>query len=257
MISDTGTIVGRHFAHWVREPAIVLFGIGFSVMFVLLFGYLLGGQMAVHGGGDYKEFLVPGIAAMTMMFGLEATMTAVREDAENGITDRFRSMPMARSAVVLGRCVADLINSGIGLVGLLACSLLIGWRAHESLVETLLAIGLLLLLRFSMLWVGVLLGLVVRSAEMVALVQLLIFPVGFLSNVLASPSSMPTWLRFVTEWNPLSSTAAASRELFGNPGWGGTSWVAEHAVLMAVVWPVLITAVFAPLAVHRYWRMSR
>jgi ABC-2 type transport system permease protein len=256
-IRDTGTIVGRHLAHWAREPAIVIFGVGFSVMFLLLFGYLLGGQMAVPGGGDYKEFLVPGIAAMTMMFGLEGTMVAIREDAEKGITDRFRSMPMARSAVVLGRCVADLLNTSVGLAGLLLCGLLIGWRAHGSVAETVLAIGLLVLLRFSMLWVGILLGLVIRSSDMVALVQLLIFPIGFLSNVLAMPESMPDWLGFVSEWNPLSSTAAASRELFGNPGWGGSSWAAEHAVLLALAWPLAITAVFSPLAIHRYWRMSR
>jgi len=119
-----------------------------------------------------------------------------------------------------------------------------------------LALGLLLLLRFAFIWIGIYLGLVVRNPESVMVVQIVVWPIGFLANTFSSPAGMPDWLGMVAEWNPLSSTVAATRQLFGNPGWGGDSWIAEHALLMAVVWPLLLTAVFLPLAVRRYRRLS-
>ena len=109
-----------------------------------------------------------------------------------------------------------------------------------------------MLLRFALIWMGIYLGLVAGTPESVAAVQILVWPLGFLSNAFTDPASMPGWLGAIAEWNPLSATAAAMRELFGNPGWGGDSWAATHAVELAVVWPVVLTAVFFPLAVARY-----
>jgi ABC-2 type transport system permease protein len=166
-------------------------------------------------------------------------------------------MPMARSAVVAGRGIADMLNSALGLSLLLACGLLVGWRWHGSVAETLAAIGLLLLLRFALIWVGVYLGLVVRNPEAVAAVQVLVWPLGFLSNAIAPTATMPGWLGVAAEWNPVSATITATRELFGNPGLGGVSWADQHALLLAVVWPLVILAVFFPLAVRRWQRLSR
>jgi ABC-2 type transport system permease protein len=199
-------------------------------MLVLMFGYLFGGAISLPGGnaaggGDYRKFLMPGMFAMTMAFGLEATMMSVSTDAARGVTDRFRSMPMALSAVVLGRSIADMLNSALGLSVMVACGLLIGWRWHESISQALLSVGLLLLLRFSLLWVGIFLGLMVKSPEAVAAVQILIWPVLFLSNTFVAPETMPGWLGAISEWNPLSATVAATRELFGNPGWDGETWI--------------------------------
>jgi len=255
--SDGWTVTRRDLMQWARQPAPVIVGLLFPVLLVLMFGYLFGGAMAMPGGGDYKEFLLPGMFAMTMAFGLEATMIAVSTDVRRGITDRFRSMPMASSAVVVGRCGADLLNSAAGLAVMLGCGLVVGWRAHNGPAATLAAIGLLLLLRFALLWVGIYLGLVVRNPEAVAVVQILVWPVSFLSNAFVAPGTMPGWLGTIAEWNPLSSTAAATRELFGNPGWSGESWVTQHAILMAVVWPVALVAIFFPLSVRRYRGLSR
>jgi ABC-2 type transport system permease protein len=227
----------------------------FPVMMVLMFGYLFGGAISVPGGGDYREFLMPGMFAMTMAFGLEGTMMAVSTDAARGVTDRFRSMPMAPSAVVAGRSVADMLNSMLGLVVMIACGLLVGWRWHGGLGESLLAVGLLLGLRFALLWVGIFLGLVVKSPEAVVAVQILMWPVLFLSNTFVSPATMPGWLGAISEWNPLSATVAATRELFGNPGWGGDSWAAQHGVLLAALWPAVLVAVFFPLSVRAYRRL--
>jgi ABC transporter DrrB family efflux protein len=256
-VADAWTVTGRDLAHWVRQPATLVMNLLFMVMVVLMFGYLFGGAMTVPGGGNYREFLLPGMFALSMLFGVESTMVAVTTDAARGVTDRFRSMPMARSAVVAGRGLADMLNSVLGLGVLLACGLLVGWRWHNGAAEALAAVALLLLLRFALIWVGVYLGLLVRNPEAVMAVQILVWPLGFLSNAIAPTATMPGWLGAVAEWNPVSATVSATRELFGNPGWGGASWADQHALLLAVVWPLLILALFAPLAVRRWQRLSR
>jgi len=254
---DGWTITRRDLAHWARQPGLVAVGLLFPVMIVLMFGYLFGGGISVPGGGNYREFLMPGMFAMTMVFGIEATFTAVSTDAARGVTDRFRSMPMAGSAVVVGRSAADMLNSVAGLAVMAACGLAVGWQWHNGVGDALLAFGLLLLLRFALLWMGIYLGLAVGNPEALMAVQILVWPLGFLSNIYASPESMPGWLGAVAEWNPISATVAAARELFGNPGHGGDSWVADHALLMAVVWPALFLAIFVPLSIRRYRRLSR
>jgi len=256
-IADGWTVTRRDLLHWARQPGPVIIGLLFPVLMVLMFGYLFGGAMTVPGGGDYLEYLLPGMFAMTMVFGLEATMIAINTDAAKGVTDRFRSMPMAPSAVVVGRCTADMLNSSVNLVVMLGCGLLVGWRAHGSVGATLAAVGLLLLLRFALLWVGIYLGLVIGSPEGTVGVQILVWPAAFLANTFAPPESMPGWLGTIAEWNPLSSPVAAIRELFGNPAGGGDSWIAGNATLMAVVWPVVLVAIFFPLSVRRYQRLSR
>jgi hypothetical protein len=195
----------------------------FMVMVVLLFGYLFGGAMTVPGGGSYREFLLPGMFALSMLFGVEATMVAVTTDAAKGVTDRFRAMPMARSAVVAGRGIADMLNSVLGLGVLLACGLLVGWRWHGSAAATLAAVGLLLL-RFALVWVGVCLGLLVRNPEAVVAVQVHVWPLGFLSNAIAPTATMPGWLGVVAEWNrcrppsPPPGSCSATPVSAGSPG---------------------------------------
>ncbi|MEW1906410.1 MULTISPECIES: ABC transporter permease [unclassified Streptomyces] len=256
-LSDSWVLTGRSLAHWARNPAPVVIGLLFPIMMVLMFGYLFGGAMQVPGGGDYREFLVPGMFAMTMVFGIEVTMLAVITDASKGVTDRFRAMPTSSAAVVVGRSIADMLNSVLGLAVMILCGLAVGWRAHEGLLDALGAVGLLLLLRFSLLWVGIYLGLVFTDTAAVTAVQTLVWPLGFLSNAFVSPETMPGWLAAISEWNPLSATGTATRELFGNPGWEGTSWASEHAVLLGILWPVVICAIFFPLAVRRYQRLGR
>jgi ABC transporter DrrB family efflux protein len=256
-VADAWTVTGRDLLHWARQPAPMVVNLLFPVLMVVMFGYLFGGAISVPGGGSYREFLLPGLFTLTMAFGIEATMIAVTTDAARGVTDRFRSMPMAPSAVVAGRSLADMLNSGLGLAVMLACGVLVGWRWHGSLGAAALAVGLLLLLRFALLWVGIYLGLAAKSPEAVAAVQILVWPLAFLSNALVATTTMPGWLGVVADWNPLSATAAATRELFGNPGWGGDTWVAEHALAMAMVWPLVLLAVFVPLSVRRYQRLGR
>jgi ABC-2 type transport system permease protein len=254
-VLDGWTITRRSLTHWVRQPMAVVVGLLFPVLMVLLFGYLLGGGMAVPGGGNYREFLMPGMFAMAMLFGVETTFAAVTTDAAKGVTDRFRSMPMSPSAVVVGRAVADMLNSAAGLVVLLGCGVAVGWRWHDGPGRAALAVGLLLLLRFAFIWVGIYLALLLRNPQALVAVQILVWPVVFLSSALTSPETMPAWLGAVAEWNPLSATVSSTRELFGNPGWGGDSWAAQHGPLLATLWPVLLVAVFFPLSVRAYRRL--
>ncbi len=149
-----------------------------------------------------------------------------------------------------------MLNSMLGLLVMIGCGLLVGWRWNNGIGTALLAVGLLLLLRFGLLWVGVYLGLIIKNPEAVVAVQILVWPLGFLSNTYAASATMPHWLGLLADWNPLSSTVSATRQLFGNPGWGGDSWIAQHSLLMAIVWPLLIIIIFFPLSVQRYRRLS-
>jgi ABC-2 type transport system permease protein len=256
-ISDTLVIVGRGLQHWIREPLGVVAGMGFMIMLVVLYGFLFGGAMSVPGGGSYLEFLMPGMFVMTMAFGIGETMSFIAADAERGVTDRFRSMPMSASAVLMGRSITDMIYASVGLAVMVGAGLVLGWRWHGGPAETAAAIGLLLLLRFAMLWIGIYLGLLVPGPSAVNSVWTLLFPLTMVTVAFAASQTMPAWLGFIAEANPLSATIHATRDLFGNPGADGTSFVAQNAELLAMAWPILIVAIFAPLAVHRYRRLSR
>jgi ABC-2 type transport system permease protein len=254
--ADAWAVAGRDAAHWRRQPAALLVNALFPVLLLLMFVYLLGGGMVVPGGGSYRDFLVPGMLALAMVFGVEATMTAVVTDTQRGITDRFRSLPMAPSAVVAGRCLADMASSAVGLAVLLAAGIAIGWRP-AALGPALAAVGLLLLLRVAFLWIGIYLGLLTRDPATVTAVQILVWPFAFLSNAFVAASAMPGWLGTIAEWNPVAGTVTAVRELFGAPVGAGGGWATEHAVLLAVSWPVALTVVFAVLSVRRFQSLSR
>ena len=211
----------------------------------------------VEGGGDYTEFLVPGVLALTMAFGLESTMVTLTQDINKGVLDRFRSMPIAPASILVGRSLLDMLSSAAGLVVMLIAGLLVGWRWHGTHGAALAAVGLLLLLRFAVLWIGIYLALVARKPELVGAVQILVWPVAFLSNAFTSPNTMPGWLGALAEWNPMSATAGAVRELFANPSWSGDTWVAQHAVQMSIAWPILLLLIFIPLATHRFAALGR
>lgn len=250
-------IAGRDALHWVREPWGIVFGLAFNIMLILMFAFLFGGAIELPGGGDYIAFLLPGMFALTMLFGLEGTMTAMSEDAKRGITDRFRSLPISNASVALGRSIADLANSALSLAVLMLGGLLIGWRPTTGPAEIALGVLLLLWLRFALLWLGIFFGLTFRGTGATTAVQVLVWPIGFLSTVFVSAETMPGWLGVIAEWNPVSATATAARELFGNPTGATSGWLAENAVLAASVWPLVITLVFVPLAASAYRRLRR
>ncbi|KAK1181186.1 ABC transporter permease [Streptomyces sp. NBS 14/10] len=255
-VADCLTIVRTELITILRYPAAIAWQLGTPVMFVLLFVYVFGSAMQVGGGADYQDYALPGMFAMTMANGFMGTAVAVAFVKEKGIMDRYRSMPMSPSAVVSGRGVADVISAAVDLAVLAAIALAVGWRPDGSLPETLSAFALLILLRSALIWVGVFLGLLVSNHQAAGNLFAVAFPLGMISSVFTPPAMMPDWLGAIALWNPVSSTANAIRDLFGNPVPGGGGWVEQHATLMAVVWPVVLTAVFLPLAVRRFQRLS-
>jgi ABC-2 type transport system permease protein len=250
-------ITQRDLAHWVREPWTPIFGLMFSIMLLLIFGFLFGGAIEIPGTaesdrGDYIDFLLPGMLAMSMMFGVETTTSAMAADARKGITDRLLSMPISSSAVSLGRVGADMINSGVELTVLICGGLLIGWTVHGDAAAALFAVALLLLLRYALLWVGIFLGLTFSGGAATSAVQVLVWPIGFLSTAVVSAETMPGWLGAVAAWNPLSATATAVRDLFGNPTGITQGPLTDWAIPLAICWPVLISVVFAGLSARAY-----
>ncbi|MFF0102220.1 ABC transporter permease [Micromonospora sp. NPDC005257] len=257
-LADGWLMAGRNMRHVVRAPEEIILYFSLPIMFVLVFGYVFGSGMAVPGGGNYREFLLPGVFVMTMLYGLGATASAIAVDAGRGVVDRFRSLPMARSALLSGRAGADLVRACLEMTTLVVCGLLVGWHWRDGVGPALAAVALILLLRVAMTWVGILFGLLVPNPDTVAVVVFpLAFPLSALSNVFVAPELMPDWLGAIAAWNPLSATVAAARDLFGNPGLGGDSWPARHALELAIVWPLALIAVAAPAAVRRYRRLGR
>ena len=253
-LRDVATITQRDLRHWLQQPAKIFITWFFPAMIALMFGGLFGGAIKVPPGSSYYEFLMPGMFALNMLFGLESTVLAVTADASRSVIDRFRSLPINSSAVVLGRCLADMISALIGLIILTITGRLLGWQWHQGLLPAIGAFGLLLLLRFALLWIGIFIGLNLKRVEAAAPVQILVWPIGFLSNVFVDPSTMPAWLGLLAAWNPLSATATASRQLFGNPMFSSSTetWAFQHALLLALLWPLLITLIFLPLSAKRF-----
>jgi len=258
-VADGRVVAWRNLKRVPRIPELAAFAVLQSIMFVLLFAFVFGGAIPLPSGGSYREFLMPGIYVQTLGFAAITTAIGMADDMHKGLIDRFRSLPMARSAVLSGRTLADVVyNSGI-LVVLMLSGLVVGWRVHGSAGEFVAAIALLLLFTFAMSWLGVLMGLMVRSVEVAQqLGFLVIFPLTFLSNAFVPTQTLPDPLQPVAEWNPFSALVGATRELFGNPNpFVSGSFPSEHPVPLALAWTLLLLAVFAPLAVRRYRTLER
>lgn len=258
-VVDCWTIVGQEFAHLVRQPSTFAWQLGFPIVTVLLFVYVFGSAMDVSGqgaGAGYVDFAMPGMFAMTMAFGFMNTAFPVALAKEKGFIDRLRSMPMASSAVVTGRGVADLLHATVDLAILVVIALVLGWRSGGSLAATVSAFLLLVWLRLALIFVGIWIGLRVKNTETAGNLFALAFPFGMVSSVFTPPDLMPGWLGAIAAWNPVSSTATAIRDLFESPSVASGFWIEDHAVAGAVIWPAIITAIFLPLAVRRFQRLS-
>ncbi|MEY9843863.1 ABC transporter permease [Streptacidiphilus sp. MAP5-3] len=260
MAHDSWVVAKRNLRRMTRIPEIVVFGLMQPVMFVLLFTYVMGGAIAVPGmsgaaGADaYKQYLMAGIFAQTVTFAVAGASAGLAEDMTKGLVDRFRSLPMTRSSVLVGRTWADLVQTGFTVLVLAVVAFIVGWRINNGVPKALAAFGLLLLLGYAFSWIGALIGLSVRSPEAATSAGLIwLFPLTFVSNAFVPVAGMPGWLQAIAYWNPFSATVQACRELFGNPtGAPAKVWPMEHAVWVSIGWSLLIMAVFSWLAVRRY-----
>ncbi|MEV0601327.1 ABC transporter permease [Streptomyces sp. NPDC050315] len=261
-VRDSLVVAQRNLIRMLRIPEVVIFGLVQPIMFVVLFSYVFGGAIQLPGQQgpidpeQYRAFLMAGIFAQTVTFATAGAGAGIADDMHKGLIDRFRSLPMARGAVLTGRTLADLVQTALTLVVIAGVALIIGWRTHENFGKVLAGFGLLLLLGYAFSWIGALIGLSVRTPEAATSGGLIwLFPLTFVSNAFVPSDSMPTFLRHLAEWNPFSATVQAARDLFGNlpPGYPvPDAWPMQHPVLASVLWSVVIIAVFRTLAVRKY-----
>ncbi|MDL2077196.1 ABC transporter permease [Streptomyces sp. GXMU-J15] len=256
-LRDSLVVAKRNLIRMSRLPDMIIFGLIQPIMFVVLFSYVFGGSMNIGGSTSssvYREFLMAGIFAQTVTFSTAGAGAGIADDMHKGLIDRFRSLPMARGAVLTGRTLADSVQTALTLFVLALVALLVGWRTHTSFGEVLAAFGLLLLLGYAFTWVGALIGLSVRTPEAATSGGLIwLFPVTFISNAFVDSSRMTPWLQHVADWNPFSATVQACRELFGNPGVSTSdAWPMQHPVWASLIYSVLIVAIFRTLAVRKY-----
>jgi ABC transporter DrrB family efflux protein len=257
---DGVVVAKRNLIKIKRVPDLLVFTTLSPIMFVLLFGYVFGSAIDVPGGVGYREFLMAGIFAQTVIFGATITGAGLAEDMQKGIIDRFRSLPMSRSAVLLGRTASDIVNNVVVIVVMSVTGLVIGWRIHTSVLEALAGFTLLLLFAYAISWVMAWVGLLVPSPEVVNNAAFItIFPLTFIANTFVPVDGFPPVLRTFAYWNPVSAVVQATRELFGNtnPAFPPPDvWSLQHPVLYTLLWVVIILAVFVPLAVRQYKRAA-
>jgi ABC-2 type transport system permease protein len=219
---------------------------------------VFGGAIDVPGGGSYKEFLMGGIFAQTLVFGCFGVAIALAYDRTNGAIDRFHSLPIARGTVLAGHAVANLVKSLLPIALMSITGYIVGWRIHAGIGDVLAAYVLMIAFSLAMIWIGVLLASVVGTPEGVQGVGFVaIFPLTFIASTFVPTTTLPTPLRQFAEWNPVTAVAQALRDLFGNPGADaapGAPWSLQHPVLYAALWIVGIVAICAPLATRAYQR---
>lgn len=260
LVVDTAVVVRRNLTKIVRVPEILLFTLVSPIMFVLLFAYVFGSAIDLQGT-TYREFLIAGIFAQTVVFGSTWTGASLAEDMQKGVIDRFRSLPMSRFAMLLGRTLSDVVINALSILVMVATGLAVGWRVHSSWYEALGGFAVLLFFAFAFSWVMALVGLVVPGPEVVNNASfIVIFPMTFVANTFVPLENLPSVLKACAEWNPVSAVTQASRELFGNSAGVAQvsdAWPISHPVAYTLLWGIAILAVFAPLSVRQYQRAAQ
>ena len=259
-LADGAVVAKRNVIKIKRVPEVLVFVVLSPIMFVLLFAYVFGSSIEIPGG-NYREFLIAGIFAQTVLFGATFTGAGLADDMQKGIINRFRSLPMARSAVLVGRTTSDIIYNVLSLSIMAGTGLLVGWRIRTSIPEAAAGFLLLLLFAYAFSWVMAYVGLMVPSVEVVNNASfMVIFPATFIANTFVPSDNLPSGLKVFAEWNPVSSVTQSARELFGNLPPGApepAAWPLQHAELYTLIWVAIIIAVFAPAATRQYQRSTR
>ena len=259
-ISDSIVITKRQLLQLARVPEVLIFSTIQPVMFVLLFRYVFGGSIETGQPGGYVQLLMPGIFVQTVAFTLAATASGLAEDMKKGLIDRFRSLPIARSALILGRTLGDSLLNIVVLAVMGIAGFVVGWRPTSGVFSISLAFLFLLFFGYALSWVGIYIGLSARDARVVQNVSFLVtFPLTFLSNAFAPTTGMPRPLQYVAEWNPVSTMVAACRQLFGLENeFGATagSFPSENPLTMSLIYMAILMIIFVPMSVKKYQNAS-
>ena len=256
--SDGWTTTKRNLIKIKRTPDMLVFAVIQPIMFVLLFSQVYGGAISVQGT-DYVQFLMAGIFAQTVVFGSTFSGAAMAQDLKDGIIDRFRSLPMSSSAVLVGRTNGDLVLNTISMIIMMATGFLVGWRVNSSVGEFFAGLGLLLLFSYAFSWVMALLGMSVKSPEVINNASFIIlFPITFISNAFVPIETLPDPLRIFAELNPVSALVQAARELFGNEGSAPVPdvWTLQNPVATVLIGVVVLIVVFVPLCIRKFASIS-
>ncbi len=258
-VGDGMVVAKRNLIKIKRVPDLLVFTTLSPIMFVLLFAYVFGGAIEVPGG-NYREFLIAGIFAQTVIFGATITGAGLAEDIQKGIIDRFRSLPMSQSAVLVGRTFSDVVNNVLVVVVMSLTGLIVGWRIRTSVLEALGGFLLLLVFAYAFSWVMAWVGMLVPSPEVVNNAAFIaIFPLTFVANTFVPAETLPAVLETFANWNPVSAVTQGARELFGNipPGTPPPqTWSLQNPVLYVLIWVGVILAIFVPLSVSTYKRAA-
>jgi ABC-2 type transport system permease protein/oleandomycin transport system permease protein len=259
VMRDSAVMVRRYLLHSLRQPELIVFSTIQPVMFVILFRYVFGGAIAT--GTNYVDYLMPGIFVQTTVFGSMLTGLGLAYDLQSGIIDRFKSLPMSRSAVLIGRNVTDALRNIFVILLMLAVGFLVGFRIHGGFAATLGAIALIVLFGFAFQWISALIGVMVRNPEAVQSAGFIwVFPVTFLSSAFVPTGSIkPDWLQAVAKANPFTIAVNAARQLFMGPEATQVQGLGTDAtanVLITLAWVLGLLLVFVPLAVRRYRRAT-
>lgn len=259
LVRDCWVMLRRNITHILREPTQLSDVTVQPVLFTVLFVYIFGATMVIPGGGDARSFLVPGLLAMNLVTSAVGTAVGLSTDLETGVIERFRTLPMAPSSVLIGRSMADLISALLCTAFVLGTGWIVGWRPTTSALSIAAGIGLGLVFSFSMIWASACLGMKARNPESgQALAFIVLFPLAFLSTAFAPTQSLPTVLAVIAQWNPVSAVTGAMRELFGNPNPSASVdvWPMQNPVWATLAWSAAILAVCVPLATTMYRRRT-
>ncbi|MGD1034628.1 MAG: ABC transporter permease [Candidatus Dormibacteria bacterium] len=252
---DAYTATRRFLIRGMRQPDVIFGSVLIPVIFVVLFGYVFGSSIRLPGGGNYRSYLMPGLFAMSVLFNSNNVAVAVATDMSEGVVDRFRTLPIARSAIVIGRSLSSLILGIPVLVVMIVCGLAVGWRPEDGLGNAVLALLLFELFGYAIGWLGVLVGLLAGGAQAAdVIISIPTFLLGFISSVFVDPALMPPWLRVIAYWNPVSAVVTAGRQLFGNtigPPPSGV-WSLDHPIATTIALAAIIMIVVIPICVRRY-----
>ena len=259
-VTDTLIITQRQLRLLTRVPEVLIFSTIQPVMFVLLFRYVFGGSIDTGQPGGYVQLLMPGIFVQTVAFTLAGTALGLAEDMKKGLIDRFRSLPISQSALVMGRTLGDSLLNIVVLAVMGIAGYLVGWRPSSGPLSVAIGFLFLLFFGYALSWVGIYVGLSASDARVVQNVSFLVtFPLTFLSNAFAPTTGMPRALQYFAEWNPVSTMVAACRELFGLENqFGATagSFPSENPLLTSFIYMIIIMAIFIPISVRKYQRAS-
>jgi ABC-2 type transport system permease protein len=252
--ADGAVVAKRNLIKIRRVPELLIWTTMSPIMFVLLFALVFGESITVPGV-DYKEYLIAGIFAQTVLFGSTFTGAGLAEDMTKGIIDRFRSLPMSRSAVLVGRTGSDIVYNSISIFVMTITGLIVGWRIHTGVLEAAGGFLILLIFAYAVSWIMAYVGLKVSSVEVVQNASFMfIFPATFIANTFVVSDRLPSVLQTIAEWNPVSAVAQAVREAFGNTGTlpEPEVWSLANPVPYTLIWVVVILAIFVPLSVRQY-----